>query len=63
MESDKLTSELARWALLLQEYGYEVVHKADLTNPNACGLTHNPNPSKEDLTGSRWHNVVIGRQF
>ena len=45
MESDKLTSKLARWALLLQEYDFEVVHQADITNLDADGLSRNPSPS------------------
>ena len=55
MESDKLTDKLARWALLLQEYDFEVVHRAGITNLDADGLSCNPSPSNEDLTGTRWH--------
>lgn len=55
MESDKLTGKLARWALLLQEYDFEVVHRAGITNLDADGLSRNPSPSEEDLTGARWH--------
>jgi hypothetical protein len=55
MESDKLTGKLAQWALLLQEYDFEVVHRAGITNLDADGLSRNPSPSNEDLTGARWH--------
>ena len=55
MESDKLTGKLAKWALLLQEYDFEVVHRAGITNMNADGLSRNPSPSDEDLTGAMWH--------
>ena len=53
MESDKLTSKLARWVLLLQKYDFEVVHCAGITNLDADGLSSNPSPSDEDLTGAR----------
>ena len=32
MESAKLTGKLARWALLLHEYDFEVVYEAALKN-------------------------------
>jgi hypothetical protein len=55
MESDKLTGKLARWALLFQEYDFEVVHRARITNLDADGLSCNPSPSNEDLTRARWY--------
>ena len=35
MESDKLTGKLAKWALLLHEYDFEVVHNAVIKNLDA----------------------------
>ena len=39
MESDKLTSKLAKWDLLLLKYDFEVVHHAGITNVDGDGLT------------------------
>ena len=55
IEFDKLTSKLARWALLPQEYDFEVVHRVGITNLSADGLSCNPSPSEEDLIGARRH--------
>lgn len=55
MEPYKLTGKLAKRALLLQEYDFEVVQRAGITNLDADGLSRNPSPSDEDLTGARWH--------
>ena len=53
MELNKLTGKLTRWALLLQDYDFEVVHRAGITNLDANGLSRNPSPSDEDLIGAR----------
>jgi hypothetical protein len=55
MESDKLIEKLARWALMLTEYDFKVVHRVGLVNMDADGLSRNPVPSQADATGARWH--------
>jgi hypothetical protein len=42
MESDKLTGKLARWALILQKYDFQVVHRLGVANLDADGLRQNP---------------------
>jgi hypothetical protein len=46
MESDKLTGKLVRWALMLMEYDFKVVHRIGLVNMDADGLSRNPVPRK-----------------
>ena len=48
MEFDKLTGKLARWALMLQEYDFKVVHRSGLVNMDADELNKNPCPSQKD---------------
>jgi hypothetical protein len=55
MESNKLTGKLVRWALILMEYDFKVVHRAGLVNMDADGLSRNPIPSQADATSARWH--------
>jgi hypothetical protein len=58
MEFDKLTGKLARWALILQEYDFQVVHRLGIANLDANGLSRNPCTSHEDDTRARWHGEV-----
>jgi hypothetical protein len=53
-----LTGKLARWALILQEYDFQVVHKPGVANLDADGLSRNPCTSQEDNIGVRWHGEV-----
>jgi hypothetical protein len=55
MESDKLTGKLARWASMLMEYDFKVVHREGLVNMDADGLSRNLVPSQADAIGARWH--------
>jgi len=58
MEPDKLTGELARWALILHEYDFQVAHRLGVVNLHVDGLSRNPCNSQEDNTGVRWHGKV-----
>ena len=55
MVLDKFTGNFAKWALLFQDYDFEMVHRVGITNLDVDGLSRNPSPSDEDLTGARWH--------
>ena len=46
----KRSTAFARWALLLYEYNFEVVHRAGITILDADGLSRNPRSSDDDLT-------------
>jgi hypothetical protein len=60
MTSQTLTGMHARWALTLQEFDFEVKYRKGLVNMNADGLSRNPQPETEDLTGAREHDDVLG---
>ena len=55
MESNRLTRKLVRQALLFEEYDFQVVYRACITNLDADGLSGNPILPEEDLTGKTWH--------
>ena len=44
MTTTKLTGKLARWALLLQEYEFKVIHRPGVANSNADGCSRCPLP-------------------
>jgi hypothetical protein len=58
MECDKRIGKLVGWALILQEYDFQVVHRPGVANLDADGLSRNPCISQEDNTGARWHGKV-----
>ena len=55
MKSPNLTGMHARWALMLQEFDFEIKYRKGLVNMNADGLSRSPLPETEDLTGARVH--------
>jgi hypothetical protein len=44
--------KLARWALILQEYDFDVRHRAMIVNKDVDGLSMNPNASDLDTIGA-----------
>ncbi len=42
MQSNKLMGKLARWALILQKYDFQVVHRHGVANLDVDGLNRNP---------------------
>ena len=60
MTNPNLTGMHARWALMLQEFDFEVRYRKGLINMNADGLSRNPQPETEDPTGARMHEDAAG---
>jgi hypothetical protein len=58
MESNGLIGKLSRWAFILQEYDFNVLHRASRVNQDANGLNWNPGSNKEDIIGACWHGDV-----
>jgi hypothetical protein len=58
MELDQFTSKLAKWAFILYEYDFDIIHKVDRVNWDVNGLSWNPSSSEEDTIGARWHGDV-----
>ena len=49
MESGDLRGKYARWAMILQEHDFEVIHRPGKTQQHADGLSRNPAPTLQ------WH--------
>jgi len=50
MTNDKLTGKLARWALILQEYEFKVIHRPSITHQNANTMSRKPLITSEDFS-------------
>jgi hypothetical protein len=59
LTNTKLTGKLARWALMLSEFDFEVVHKPDIDNEMDC-LSRFPAVSSIDSTGVRQEGELEG---
>jgi hypothetical protein len=53
MTNDKLTYKLVRWALILQEYEFKVIHRPGITHQNADTMSRRPLTTFEDFSEAR----------
>ncbi len=53
MTNDKLTGKLVRWALILQEYEFKVMHRSGITHQNANTMSRRPLTTSEDFSEAR----------
>jgi hypothetical protein len=58
MESNRHTVKLAKWAFILQEYDFNIIHRLGRVDQNADGLSWNPNSNEEDTTSVPRHGDV-----
>ena len=59
MTNQELTGQYARWALSLQEYDFQIVHRPGKLHQNADALSRDPMPSSFDGTGARLERRMI----
>jgi hypothetical protein len=50
MTNDKLTSKLARWALILQEYEFKLIHQPSITHQNMDTMLQKPFTTSKDFS-------------
>jgi hypothetical protein len=53
MTNDKLTSKLARWAFILQECEFKVIHRPGITHQNVDTMSRRPLTTSEDFSEAR----------
>ena len=58
MSSQSLEGAHARWACMLQEFDFEIVHRAGTSNANADALSRFPLDDSKDTTGARLDHVM-----
>jgi hypothetical protein len=49
MESNRFTRKLAKWAFILQEYNFDIVHRSCKVNHDADGLSWTQIPTMKIL--------------
>jgi hypothetical protein len=61
MTNDKLTSKLARWALIFQEYEFKVIHKPGITHQNMDTMSQKPFTTSKDFSkvGQDFNQILI----
>lgn len=53
IKSDNLTKKLARWAIVLQEYNFQVMHRSKVSNLDADDLNRISCTSQKNDIGAR----------
>jgi hypothetical protein len=53
MTNNKLIGKLARWAFILQEYEFKVIHRPVITHQNADTMSQKPLTTFENFSGAR----------
>jgi hypothetical protein len=53
MTNDKLTNKLIRWAFILQEYEFKVIHWLGITHQKANTMSWRPLTTSEDFLETR----------
>jgi hypothetical protein len=53
MTNDKFTGKLARWAHILQEYEFKVIHRPSITHQNADTMSRRPLTTSKDFLETR----------
>jgi hypothetical protein len=53
MTNDKFIGKIARWAFILQEYEFEVIHQPGITHKNTDTVLWTPFTTSEDFLEAR----------
>jgi len=53
MTNNKLTSKLARWTFILQEYEFKVIHQLGITHQNVNTMSWRPLTTSKDFSETK----------
>jgi hypothetical protein len=62
LTNSKLTGKLARWALMLSEFDFKVIHRPGIDNEMDC-LSRFPREETHDSTGVRQEGDLVGSSY